>query len=601
MEELILGTRGSKLARAQSELVATALQVAHPGLRIHIKVISTLGDRRVDVALSKIGDKGVFVKELEIALLRGEIDLAVHSAKDLPSDTPDGLRLAAYLRRGDVRDVIVVRDELHKQHQSGDVTAALNHIPPLLAALPTGSRVGTGSLRRAAQVRSMRADVQIVDIRGNVDRRLAKLVHGDVDALLLATAGLQRLSLMSGAEDDQSITLSLDSGEKLIAAPVSTSVMLPAAAQGALAIEIRINDHELNRYVAAINDPATEIAVRAERGFLHALDGGCQAPMAAFAKVVDRDVTLFGMLSTLDGTNIVHGSLTGTTSDPEILARTLADSLRRLGATAILASLTRSSYDTVHGQPLAGKRVLVTRAAVHANQFANRLRQLGAEPILYPMIAYSPAEDADRLNACLEALCLNKYDWLIITSVTSVDVAAQWRADFKCTFPEVNIAAIGAATAEACAAELGSAPRIVADRPTPGHLLAKMGTLESARVLILNSDVAKPDLELALTAAGARVDRAVAYQTHAAPKGSIDLPALLASNAVDAITFTSGSTVEHFVSRLSAETRQRVNHTKIICIGPATAAVAASFGLTVAAIAAEPSETSMITALIEVL
>ncbi len=248
---ILLGTRGSPLALAQSEYVRALLLSAHPDLQIETTIIQTKGDLILDRALSRIGDKGLFVTEIENALLQGRIDLAVHSCKDLPSVTPDGLVLAAFPARADARDVLISRHGL------------------TLDRLPHGARVGTSSLRRACQLRAYRPDIEIVNIRGNVDTRLRKAMTEDYDAIVLAAAGLQRLALLDR------VTEFLD-----------PSLMLPAVAQGTLAIECRAGDPGLLELLGTLDDPATRLVTTAERALLRRLEGGCQVPIAAYATTV---------------------------------------------------------------------------------------------------------------------------------------------------------------------------------------------------------------------------------------------------------------------------------------------------------------------------
>jgi hydroxymethylbilane synthase len=309
---LILGTRGSRLALAQSEYVRSLLEQAHPGLEIGLEVIQTKGDQILDRALSRIGDKGLFVTEIEDALLNGRIDLAVHSCKDLPSVTPPGLLLAAFPARADARDVLISR------HGLG------------LDALPQGARIGTSSLRRACQLRAYRADFMIVDLRGNVDTRLRKALAEDYDAIVLAAAGLDRLGLQA------SITEYLD-----------PTTILPAVAQGTLAVECRVEAHDVRGLLASLDDPTSRVTAMAERAFLRRLEGGCQVPIAAYATVVDagspeqRDLHLRGLVGTADGMQIVRDELCGSLEQAESLGTRLAEILLKQGASNILERLSR--------------------------------------------------------------------------------------------------------------------------------------------------------------------------------------------------------------------------------------------------------------------
>lgn len=316
---VVVGTRGSKLALAQAEVVQSVMRRLAPGLDVRLEIIQTRGDLVLDRALSRIGDKGLFVTEIENALLDGRIDLAVHSCKDLPSLIPAGLVLAAFPPREDPRDVLVGASSL--------------------AALPAGARIGTSSLRRACQVRAQRPDITVLDLRGNVDTRLRKAQSGDYDAIVLAAAGLHRLGLA------HSISVYLD-----------PEVMLPAVAQGALAIECRADDQALLSVLARLDDPATRAAVTAERAFLRRLEGGCQVPIAAHAVVSlddalnPTDLHLYGLVGTPDGSQIIRGDRQGAIGQAEALGRELAEELIAGGAGAILGRLSQATPSDVHAR-----------------------------------------------------------------------------------------------------------------------------------------------------------------------------------------------------------------------------------------------------------
>jgi hydroxymethylbilane synthase len=305
MRKLVLATRGSKLALAQSESIAAALRSIHAGLEIELRVIQTKGDRVLDRALSRIGDKGLFVKEIENALLHESADLAVHSCKDLESSVPDGLTLAAFPAREDPRDVLISRHGLTLQD------------------LPAGSRAGTSSLRRRCQILHLRPDLEVIDLRGNVDTRLNKAQSDGYDAIVLAAAGLKRLKL------DHAVTQYFDPDE-----------LLPMVGQGALAIECRAGDRDVLNLLAPLNDPATDAAVRAERAFLRRLAGGCQVPVAAHATHDNGRIRLRGLIGTPDGTRVVRGERAG--ADPEALGIELAEALLHDVGAQILGSMSRS-------------------------------------------------------------------------------------------------------------------------------------------------------------------------------------------------------------------------------------------------------------------
>lgn len=319
-DKVVLGTRGSKLALTQSQQMADLLRATHPGLQVELQVISTKGDRILDVALSAVGDKGLFVKEIETALLDGAIDLAVHSCKDMPSMLPDGLTLAAFPPRVDSRDALVL--------PVSDVPAQMTAADNPLQVLPTGAHVGTSSLRRACQLRALRPDLDLLDVRGNVDTRLAKLDEGQFDAIILASAGLTRLGLSAR-----------------ISYPLPPEIMLPAVSQGTLAIEARADDAATLGLLAVLDDAATRVATLAERAFLRRLEGGCQVPIAAHAVVTlpthgsAGSCHLYGIVGSLDGQMVIRGERVAGTDDPEGLGVALAEELLDRGAADILADL----------------------------------------------------------------------------------------------------------------------------------------------------------------------------------------------------------------------------------------------------------------------
>jgi hydroxymethylbilane synthase len=300
---LIVGTRGSRLARRQTESVVALLQERCPDCRLEVRVLRTTGDRHPE-PLSAIAGEGVFTKELETALLAGEIDIAVHSLKDLPTELAHGLVVAAVARREDPRDALVSRDRTP------------------LAKLPRGSRIGTGSVRRAAQLRLLRPDVKPVPIRGNVDTRLAKVESGEFDAVIVAAAALSRLGW-------------LDRAAELI----PLEAMLPAPGQGALAVETRGDDAEVLRIVATIDDRDSRLATAAERAFLRRLGGGCRIPVAALAIIKDGELRLDGVVVDPQGLRAFRGEMTGAPADAESLGERLAHSLLSEGASEILEEM----------------------------------------------------------------------------------------------------------------------------------------------------------------------------------------------------------------------------------------------------------------------
>lgn len=303
-DQLVVGTRGSALAQWQADHIASELTRLHPGLTVVKRVIVTEGDRFQSGPVIEKGGKGVWVKEIEEALLAHEIDLAVHSLKDVPSSLPPGLTLAAIPRRADARDALVSR---HGQ---------------ALASLPTGSRIGTSSLRRVCQLRALRGDLTIELLRGNVDTRLRKVGDGVVDAAVLASAGLDRLGLADH-----------------IVERFEPSRMLPAIGQGALAIETRTADERVRAICHRLEDPATERAVAAERALLATLGAGCRTPVAGHARVSGDELVLEGMVGRPDASEILTESIRGPQTMADELGRVLGQRLLARGADRILAEL----------------------------------------------------------------------------------------------------------------------------------------------------------------------------------------------------------------------------------------------------------------------
>ena len=310
-KQLVVGTRGSKLALWQSDLIAKRVE-AITGMPVCLKVIKTTGDRITDVPLAKVGGKGLFTKEIEVELEAGTVDLAVHSMKDVPTELPDGLMIAAMPERVDPRDVLV----------SG---AGYD-----LDTLPEGGRLGTSSLRRRAQVLALRPDLDIVDVRGNLDTRMRKAEEGEVDAVILAAAGISRL----GWADR--ITHYIDPSE-----------MCPAVGQGAIGVEVRADDDFMLEACERITHLETMACVTAERVVMRRLEGGCQVPIGAYCRFEDGALVMDGVVGAVDGTMIVRYHLEGNPAEPEMLGGAMVERLLELGAGAILAEIRGAAGGSV--------------------------------------------------------------------------------------------------------------------------------------------------------------------------------------------------------------------------------------------------------------
>ena len=299
-----IATRKSPLALWQAHFVQSRLQQLYPQLRVELLPMSTKGDKILDSPLAKVGGKGLFVKELEQAILAGDADIAVHSMKDVPVEFPEGLGLTIICERDDPRDAFV---------STGFAS---------IAELPAGSRVGTSSLRRQCQLRAQRPDLQVIDLRGNVNSRLAKLDAGAYDAILLAAAGLKRLGL-----------------QERISALLPAELSLPANGQGAVGIECRLDDNELLSLLAPLEHPQTRQRVLAERAMNRALQGGCQVPIGAYAELEGDTLWLRGLVGLPDGSRILRAELRGAVGEPEALGQALAEQLLTQGAAELLAEV----------------------------------------------------------------------------------------------------------------------------------------------------------------------------------------------------------------------------------------------------------------------
>jgi len=299
-----IGTRGSKLALWQANWIKSALQSIHPSLTIDLIIIKTKGDKILNVPLAMVGGKGLFVKEIEEALLDRRIDLAVHSMKDMPAELPEGLCIGAVPKRENPKDVFISKNGL------------------LFSELKNGDRIGTSSLRRSAQLLHARKDLVILPLRGNLDTRLKKLETENIDAIVLAAAGVKRMNFESR------ITEYLDE-----------NLMMPAVGQGALCIEIRKNDIAIEQIVTALDHHTTKLAVMGERAFSNGLEGGCQVPIAAFSKIEKNIFFLQGLVADVDGKTIIKKTLSGPVEQSEKIGVELANSLLSMGAKKILDNI----------------------------------------------------------------------------------------------------------------------------------------------------------------------------------------------------------------------------------------------------------------------
>lgn len=540
---LRLGTRGSRLALVQSGGVADALRAL--GAEVELVTVRTAGDQR---APDTAWGEGAFVGALETALLERAIDLAVHSAKDVPTTEDPRLTIAAYPHREDPRDALVGRD------------------PGLtLGSLPVGARVGTDSPRRGAFLRARRPDLRVHPLHGNVDTRLRRLDEGETDALVLAVAGLTRLGLAGR-----------------ISEIIPPDVVPPAPGQGALAIQCRADDAATAAWVGRIDDPATRAAVEAERAFLRASGGGCRAPIGGLARVEGERLVMRAGTAGVDAPSDAGGRDAAPDAAPVVAwgetAGPLDERVRLAGELAArladeLASETpRAARPT--RTPGAAPRALVTRPAGAAGPLVEALTAAGVEPVVIPTIELRPVAAGGPLDAAVAAA----HDWAVVTSPNGAEAVADALARTATDPSATRWAAIGRATAAALEAR-GIAVALTAARSSGEGIAAELDVATGTRVLLARADIADGVLPDMLKARGAVVDEVVAYHTIEAPDSSrAALRAAFAEGPFDALVFTSGSTIRGLLALLTPQERRIALRSLACCVGPATARVAVEAG-----------------------
>ena len=533
MSRVTLGSRGSALALAQTRWVAERLQEAHPGLEVTVEIFSTAGDRIQDRPLPAIGGKGLFTRELEEALLDGRIDGAVHSLKDLPTEMTPGLVLGAIPARENPADLLVSR------FGGG------------LADLPPGARVGTSSPRRRAQLARLRPDLQFTDLRGNVPTRLRKVREDVVDATLLAAAGLARLGLLEEAD-----------GWAL-----PPELMLPAPGQGALALQIRAGDARMAELAAALHDPATAQAVAAERAVLAALGTGCSAPVGALARI-EGDMLVLDACFGGEDSRPQERRRTAGTEGPEALGQKMA--------ALLLEART-------HPGPLAGKRIVVTRAEEQAGKLHDLLEERGAEVLDLPVLTIIPEENAPAPGPA------GDYDWLLFTSVNAVRMFARLLESHGrglAEFAVCRIASVGPATADALR-EYGLSPALTPPEAVGESLLAALreqtGSVAGLSILLPQGNLARPLIRDTLSAQGTKVHALITYRTEAVPATETQIQTL-GGFRPDAVTFASPSAVRNFFSITDKNKPIQINgdSCRFVSIGPITSQALQELGKTVA-------------------
>ena len=511
-----IGTRGSKLALYQAYQVKEELQQHYPEIKFIIEVIKTKGDKILDVPLAKIGDKGLFTKEIEEALFNQEIDMAVHSLKDLPTRFPEGAKLGAVLKRGDIRDALISTTN----RKIEDLTA--NDI------------IATSSLRRKAQLLRINKNFKIVEIRGNVNTRIRKMEEGYCDVMVMAAAGLQRLEMAEYISD-----------------LFDPEVMIPACSQGAIAIEIRENDPFAEEIVSKINDKETLIATEAERTFLRTLEGGCQIPVGSYSRIEGDQFHITGFISSIDGTQYIEDSADGNISQAVQLSEKLAKGLYNRGGREILNAIRDENLLLSHSElTLKDKVIISTRALDPGDSLPGLLNSCGAQLLSLPMIEIAPSPlDADMIEKLNN---LEAFDWIFFTSKNGVSNFFKHLIDVKgnSELPKtVNIAVIGSKTA----LELeyyGYAPNLISEENTSEELLNQFYKIYhpvNLRLLLSLGNLADQTLFNRLSVEN-KVSRINVYQTVKPKDTDAVIIDLIKNDRYDLIVFTSPSTFHHFCS-----------------------------------------------------
>jgi len=557
-----------------------------PSAAIEIVPIRTSGDRMASAALATVGGKGLFVKELEQALVERRIDLAVHSMKDLPARLAPEFRIAAVPERADPRDALLAR-------APGGPGAALPH----------GARLGTSSARRRFEALRLRPDLAIVPLRGNVDTRLARLAAGGFDAIIVALAGLARLEWGEGDAARSGFTLT----------PLDARDFVPCGGQGALCIET-LTGHpaagsaEVEATLAALDDPRARMETAAERAFLAALGASCVSPVGAFARVDGAAIAMRAIVFAVDGARHLIDEIAGDTGDgaaAAALGARLAERMLAAGAGELVgadvagrAGAAPAADAAPGGSPLRGRHIVITRARDNGCSFAAGLRALGAEVTEFPAIEIVAPDSYIAIDAAIGRLAA--FDWVIFTSASGVErMLARMRTrgvDAR-ALGALRLGAIGPATAERLSAHALAAAAIP-DEYRAEAIVEAIGAarIRDARILIPRAQVAREALPEMLAAAGAReVMVAPVYKTVKPADAPVArVREMAAARAIDLVAFTSSSTVTNFSEMVGASLARDL---KAAAIGPITAETARAAGIEVVAQPAEYTVAALIAAI----
>ncbi|HEX2282574.1 MAG TPA: hydroxymethylbilane synthase [Thermomicrobiales bacterium] len=560
------GSRGSALALAQTHLAADRFRAMHPRRAVEVHVISTEGDVDKTSPLTEIGGRGVFTSAIEAAILRGEVDAAIHSAKDLPSTLHPAVPIVAYPDRDDPRDVLISRHGV------------------TLDLLPPHPVIGTSSRRREVQILRLRPDARIVNMRGNIDTRLRKAEGQEFDGIVLAAAGIRRM----GWHDRISEYFPV---ERLV----------PSPGQGAIAIQARVGS-DAAAVLETIDDASVSTAVGIERAFLAAVGAGCTYPIGAYAIKSDEGYRLIAMLADETGDRVAFASERLAAGEERVHAAEIAACLQADIATTSRARSWRGASGELAEDDLTGARVVVTRPRRQAGPLIDALVRRGAEPLPLPTIRIEPIDDLAQLDGAIEETRQGAFNWCVFTSVNAVEVFAN-RMDALEVHPDqlgsMRVAAVGRVTA-AAVAEAGLNLTLVPEQATAEALAASLRQVMGARARVLypRSAMGRDVLPNVLRAAGFDVLAIDVYRT--LPEPNVDQRVLerLRRGEVDVITFASPSSVRHLVALLESQ-RISVSSIPVICAGPVTARAAREAGLLVAAVSESPDMAAMSKAIAE--
>ena len=591
---LRIGSRPSRLALAQAELVRQRLSPLLPSATIEVIPIRTSGDRMTTAALAEVGGKGLFIKELEQALVQRRIDLAVHSMKDLPALLAPAFRIAAVPERADPRDALLART-------GGDS----------LDALANGARLGTSSARRRFEALRLRPDLDVVALRGNVDTRLARLAAGDFDAIVLAMAGLMRLE--RGGSDA--------ARGGVAPAPLDARDFVPCGGQGALCIEALAGRpaggaDEVEAALAALEDRRARLETIAERAFLAALGASCVSPVGAFAQLDAATLAMRALVFSLDGAHHLSDEMSAEVGDGEAAAalgarlaeRMLAGGARELigdaappaaaakagAAEGVAADAAAPSVATA----LRGRRVVITRASETGGAFAVGLRALGAEVVEFPTIEVVAPDSYAVVDAAIARLA--SFDWVIFTSASGVERMIERMGtcgvDSR-ALGGLKLGAIGPATAARLAAHAFPATAMPTEYRAEAIVEAiGAARIRGARILIPRAQVAREVLPEMLAAAGAReVVVAPVYKTVKPTNAPVErVRKMITAGTIALVAFTSSSTVTNFCEMIGADAARGL---KAAAIGPITAETARAAGMEVAVQPTEYTVSALIAAI----